>query len=297
MTSTCDSSQPLVSVIIASYNHAPYIEASIESVLQQSYPNIELLVVDDGSRDDSVARIEALQKLHGFDFRVQANKGLTLTLNETIERARGSLIAPFGSDDIMLPQRIATQVAYMADKPEVGICAGGIHIIDADGKPRGKPRGLPLRRLSFDDVFMNRQPGAPAPTLLFRREALERVGGYEPDVRLEDLMIELKITRVGYFIDILPDLLALYRVHGNNTYKNYRFMVDNVLNTYSRFSDHPAYAEVCARFRNSMLLKCARTDSDLAWAVLREIPPRFWNWKTLRGVVRMLLHTHSRERA
>jgi alpha-1,3-rhamnosyltransferase len=288
MTSTSDSSQPLVSVIIASYNHAPYIEASIESVLQQSYPNIELLVVDDGSRDDSVARIEALQKVHGFDFRVQANKGLSRTLNETIERARGSLIAPFGSDDIMLPQRIATQVAYMADKPEVGICAGAIQTIDADGKPSAKPRALPLRRLDFEDVFMDRKPGAPAPTLLFRREALERVGGFEPEVRLEDLMIELKITHAGYFIDILGEPLALYRVHDSNTYKNYRFMVDNVLKTYARFSDHPAYPEVCARFRNSMLLKCARTDRALAWALLREIPPRFWRWKTLRGLARML---------
>jgi alpha-1,3-rhamnosyltransferase len=292
MTSTSDSSQPLVSVIIASYNHAPYIQASIESVLQQSYPNIELLVVDDGSRDDSVARIEALQKVHGFDFRVQANKGLSRTLNETIERARGSLIAPFGSDDIMLPRRIATQVAYMADKPEVGICAGAIQTIDADGRPGAKPRALPLRRLDFEDVFMDRKPGAPAPTLLFRREALERVGGFEPEVRLEDLMIELKITHAGYFIDILGEPLALYRVHDSNTYKNYRFMVDNVLKTYARFSDHPAYPEVCARFRNSMLLKCARSDRALAWALLREIPPRFWRWKTLRGLARMLLPTH-----
>ncbi|WP_070885148.1 glycosyltransferase [Pseudomonas argentinensis] len=283
-----DSSQPLVSVIIASYNHAPYIEASIESVLQQSYPNIELLVVDDGSRDDSVARIQALQKLHGFDFRVQINKGLSRTLNETIERARGSLIAPFGSDDIMLPERIATQVAYMSGKPEVGICAGAIQIIDTDGKPSAKPRALPLRRLDFEDVFMDRKPGAPAPTLLFRREALERVGGFEPDVRLEDLMIELKITHAGYFIDILDEPLALYRVHDSNTYKNYRFMVDNVLKTYARFSGHPAYPQVCARFRSSMLLKCARSDRALAWALLREIPPRFWRWKTLRGLARML---------
>lgn len=280
--------QPLVSVIIASYNHAPYIEASILSVLAQSYPQVELLVVDDGSSDDSVARVEALQRVHGFDFRVQANQGLSRTLNEVIARAKGSLIAPFGSDDIMLPERIAKQVAYMADKPGVGICAGDIQTIDAEGNPCGKPRALPLRRLDFEDVFRDRKPGAPAPTLLFRREALERVGGFEPEVRLEDLMIELKITHAGYFIDILGEPLALYRVHDSNTYKNYRFMADNVLKTYARFSDHPAYPEVCARFRSSMLLKCASTDRELAWAMLRDIPPRFWRLKTLRGLVRML---------
>lgn len=282
-----NSQRPLVSVIIASYNHAAYIEASILSVLEQSYPNIELLVVDDGSRDDSVARIQALQAVHGFDFRTQANQGLSRTLNETIARAKGELIAPFGSDDIMLPERIAVQVAYMTDKPEVGICAGAITTIDAQGRPLGRDRELPLRRLDFEDVFLDRKPGAPAPTLLFRREALERVGGFDPEVRLEDLMIELKITRAGYFIDILAEPLALYRVHESNTYKNYRFMVDNVLQTYARFSDHPDYPKVCARFRNSMLLKCANTDRELAWTLFHDIPLRFWNMKTIRGLLRL----------
>jgi alpha-1,3-rhamnosyltransferase len=279
---------PWVSVIISSFNHAPYVEESILSVLKQSYPKIELLVVDDGSSDDSVARIQALRDTHGFDFHIQPNKGLSRTLNETIARARGSLIAPFGSDDIMFPDRIATQVAYMQDKPEVGICAGDIQMIDAAGNPKGASRCLPSRRLDFDDIFLNRKPGAPAPTLLFRREALEQVGGFDPEIRLEDLMIELKITRAGYFIDILDKLLALYRVHGENTYKNYRFMVENVLRTYARFSDHPDYARVCANFRNSMLLKCARQDKALARELLAGLPWTAWNMKTLRGLWRLL---------
>lgn len=289
--------QPLVSVIIASYNHAHYIEASILSVLAQSYSSVELLVVDDGSSDDSVARIEALQQVHGFDFRVQANQGLSRTLNEVIARAKGSLIAPFGSDDIMLPERLAIQVAHLADRPEVGICAGAIRSIDAAGLPLGGERDLPSRRLDFEDVFLHRKPGAPAPTLLFRREALEQVGGFDPEVRLEDLMIELKITRAGYVIDVLADVLALYRVHGSNTYKNYRFMVDNVLRTYARFSDHPAYAQVCANYRNSMLLKCARLDKALARELLAELPVRHWNRKTLRGLCRLLLPAQGRDRA
>lgn len=289
--------QPLVSVIIASYNHAPYIEASILSVLAQSYPQVELLVVDDGSSDDSVARIEALQRVHGFDFRVQANQGLSRTLNETIARAKGSLIAPLGSDDIMLPERLAIQVAHLAGRPEVGICAGAIRSIDADGLPLGGERDLPSRQLDFEDVFLNRKPGAPAPTLLFRRDALERVGGFDPEVRLEDLMIELKITRAGYVIDVLADVLALYRVHASNTYKNYRFMVDNVLSTYARFSDHPAYAQVCANYRNSMLLKCARLDKALARELLAELPVRYWDRKTLRGLCRLLLPDQGRDRA
>jgi alpha-1,3-rhamnosyltransferase len=281
--------QPCVSVIIASYNHGLYIEASICSVMAQSYANIELLVVDDGSKDDSVERIARLQKRYGFDFLAQENQGLSRTLNSAIARARGELIVPFGSDDIMLPERIALQVAYISDKPEVGICAGNIQAIDASGKVIEEGKNLPLRRLDFEDVFLDRKPGAPAPTLLFRREALEAVDGFDPEVRLEDLMIELKITRAGYFIDVLSEVLAQYRVHATNTYKNYEFMVENVLSTYARFSDHPAYEQVCNRFRNSMFLKCARGNKRLARQLLAELPLNAWNGKTLRGLWRMVL--------
>ncbi|MNN84645.1 hypothetical protein D3C81_2018310 [compost metagenome] len=78
-------------------------------------------------------------------------------------------------------------------------------------------------------------------------------------------------------------------MHESNTYKNYRFMVDNVLKTYARFSDHPAYPEVCARFRNSMLLKCARKDKELARELLAGLPMSAWNRKTLRALWRLLL--------
>ena len=283
-----DERPPLVTVVIASYNHGPYVEASILSVLGQTYSHIELLVIDDGSRDDSVERIRRLQALHGFDFRVQENRGLARTLNEAVARARGSLIAPFGSDDVMLPQRIATQVDYLRDKPEVGICAGNIETIDGAGVPIARRNHeRPFRRLDFDDVFASDKSGAPAPTLLFRREALEKVGGFDPDIGLEDLLVELKITRAGYFIDVLPDVLAQYRVHATNTYKNRRFMIDCVLNTYARFADHPAYPRARARFINSMLLKCAREDKPLARELLRQLPLRDWNGKTLRALGRL----------
>ncbi|VXB46961.1 Glycosyltransferase [Pseudomonas sp. 8AS] len=284
------SELPLVSVIIASYNHGPYIEACINSVLAQSYPRIELLVVDDGSSDDSVARISALQAVHGFAFRAQANQGLARTLNDCIAQAQGALIAPFGSDDVMLPERIATQVAYLQGKPEVGICAGNIQHIDGAGHALAKrDRPRPFRRLNFEDVFCSEKAGAPAPTLLFRREALEQVGGFDPSIRLEDLLVELKITRAGYFIDVLPDVLAQYRVHGANTYKNRRFMIEQVLATYARFADHPAYRKVRARFINSMLLKCAADDKPLARELLAQLPLRYWNGKTLRALWRWLL--------
>ncbi|MBC3413096.1 glycosyltransferase [Pseudomonas sp. SWRI107] len=282
--------QPLVTVIIASYNHGPYIEESILSVINQTYSNIELLVVDDGSSDDSVERIQRLQAVHGFDFRVQKNMGLTHTLNEAIARAQGSLIAPFGSDDIMMPDRIAIQVEYMADKPEVGICAGNIELIDSDGAlfPEARQRrDVPFRRLDFDDMFLERKPYPPAPTLLFRREALEKVGGFDPRIRLEDLLIELKVTHAGYFIDGLSVVMARYRKHATNSYKNHRFMIDNILRTYALFSDHPRYEEVKYKALNSMFLKTANRDRALARELLAQIPFSAFTRKTWRGLGRL----------
>jgi len=282
---------PLVTVIIASYNHGPYIEESILSVLQQTYPNIELLVVDDGSKDDSVERIQRLQERYEFDFRTQPNQGLARTLNDCIARAQGNLIAPLGSDDVMLPERIATQVAYIQDKPEVGICAGNIQTIDAQGNIiQRRCRVREFRRLNFNAMFNATDVGPPAPTLLFRREALEAVGGFDPEIRLEDLQVELKITHAGFFIDVLSDVLAKYRVHGANTYKNRRFMVEQVMATYACFRDHPDYPNACAKFLNSMLLKCANDDKVLARELLRKLPPRYWDMKTLRGLGRLFLN-------
>lgn len=282
---------PLVTVIISSYNHAQYIEQTINSVINQTYPNIELLVVDDGSSDNSVELLTKLQKQHGFDLIIQQNKGLSKTLNEAIARAKGELIVPFGSDDIMLPERIAIQAAYIHDKPEVGICASNMDIIDSEGKlypeKEQKHRHIPFRRLDFDDIFMDRKPGAMAATLMFRKEALEKVGGFDPEIRLEDLYIMLAITRAGYYMDVLPDVLSLYRKHPTNTYKNLPFMFDNSCKTYARFKDSPYYEQVLMKMCNSMFLKSASRNKPLAKRILKQIPFKYWNKKTYRGLLRL----------
>lgn len=282
------SGLPLVSVLISSYNHVDFIEASIRSVYAQDYPNVELLVVDDGSRDDSVAVIRRLQEELGFHFLPQANKGLCTTLNEMIARSAGLYIAPLGSDDLMLPERLSLQIAFMEQHPETGICAGGIVLIDGESKPLPdkKQRYRPARRLDFDDLFMDRKPGPPAPTLLFRREALEKVGGFDPSIRIEDYYVELRIAHAGYFIDILEEPLALYRLHGSNTYKNRRLMIETELEIYKRFEDHPGYEATRLRYLNAMFAKVASEDRALASELLAQIPWRSRNLKTLKGVWR-----------
>ncbi|MGA4815047.1 glycosyltransferase family 2 protein [Pseudomonas aeruginosa] len=287
-----DGSQPLVSVIIASYNHEKYIEASIASVAAQTYRNVELLVVDDGSSDGSVELLRGLQAKYGFDLRVQQNQGLSRTLNEAIARARGNLIVPFGSDDIMLPQRLEKQVAHMWDKPEVGICAGNIEIIDSmAGSCRersARKRDLPFRRLDFSMTCSWTASRAPmAPTLMFRREALEKVGGFDPDIRLEDVYIELAVTKAGYVIDILGEVLAQYRKHPTNTYKNARFMVDNVFKTLQPVQRSPRLRAGDHALPQSECSSRSNRDKVLARSSLSGLPLKYWNEKTFRGIARL----------
>ena len=280
--------QPIVDVLISSYNHEAYVEEAIQSVLQQSYPKVELLVVDDGSTDGSVPKLRALSQRYGFTFKASSNRGLCTTLNNMIASTKGQYIVPFGSDDVMLPGRLAIQVAHMQAHPETGVCCGNIEFIDAEGSSLSRQRHRTARHLDFDDILLGRQPGIPAPTLMIRREALELVGGFDPTIGLEDLQIILKIAKAGYVIDALDQVLARYRLHGENTYKNDRHMIDSILKTYALFDDYPHTRRARALFLNRMVVKLADKDKVLARQILRQIPLRYWSSKTLKGITRML---------
>src|SRR6056297_934697 len=114
---------PLVSVIIPSYNHAQYIESAIESVLAQTYPNIELIIVDDGSSDNSHEVIRKYEEHPQISIILnKKNKGQSAVINQALATSSGKYIAILPSDDWFLPEKIALQVAKMeACDQEVGV--------------------------------------------------------------------------------------------------------------------------------------------------------------------------------
>jgi alpha-1,3-rhamnosyltransferase len=215
---------PLVSIIVPSYNHGKYIEECILSIINQSYKNIELIVIDDGSEDDSRIILEKLQKQYGFYLEFQPNRGLTKTLNKAIRNySHGKYIVTCGSDDFLVLDRIERQVRYLETHPEYAMAFGKIYVVDEnsriiEGHRAVEPITDPVKDLTFESLVENCR--IPAVTAMFRKDVWEECGGYNENVLTEDLDMWLKIVyryQIGYMTD---SYLAYYRWHGANITSN-----------------------------------------------------------------------------
>lgn len=283
---------PTISVLISAYNHERYIEACIKSILNQTYSHIELIVIDDGSRDNTQNIIRSLKDAYvgekTFTFISKSNTGLTDTLNQALALATGKYVCQFGSDDIMLLDRMEKQVAYMEAHPECGICAGNSIVIDGSGKPKSKQYFYAARTLYFDDVFTHSKPGIRTVTALIRTELLRKIGGYNPDIRLEDIYMWLKITATGVPIYVLSDVLAYYRKHDSNTSNDVVFMADNIIQIYGEYQNHPAYKKVVDRLLINFFSKACKRGYKNPLLVLKKVSPRHYNAKVLLGLLQLL---------
>lgn len=279
---------PLISVLVPCYNRERYIEDALLSILEQDYPNFELIVVDDGSQDASVEKIEALQQRHDFQFYRQANQGVSAALNTALSHARGELVATPDSDDIMMPGRLSLQARYMKEHPEVGCLGGRVIYIDADGQRlKGEPRDG-VRRYSFDDL-LGKAIAIGATVAMYRRDAIERAGGYDPEIRIQDFQMSLKIAHLGYRVEVLPDVVSGYRRHEGNLSKTaYKRQLDYDRMAVAPYRDHPAYAAGMTCIVNKALKQSVVGDKGYAWSLLLQLPPWRWNRVTWRRIRHLL---------
>ncbi|MCD6061882.1 MAG: glycosyl transferase family 2, partial [Moraxellaceae bacterium] len=117
------TSLPLVSVALPCYNHERYVQQCIQSIIDQDYPNLELILIDDGSRDGSVEKMRAMlpaceARFTRFEFRARPNVGLAATLNEMLEWCQGEYFSAVASDDAMLPHKTRLEVDYLQRHPQ-----------------------------------------------------------------------------------------------------------------------------------------------------------------------------------
>ncbi len=183
---------PVVSVIMATYNHAPYVAQAIESVLEQRGVDFEFLIADDGSADSTAQVVESIRDPRIRFVPHRTNRGACIVINELIERASGEFIAPINSDDYWsYPDKLALQLDVMHGNPALGASFGRARFVDRHGSDIKK------QTLSFGAVFdqQNRSQGEWLryffefgncichPTMLIRRRCYEELGTYNNNLR------------------------------------------------------------------------------------------------------------------
>ena len=200
---------PKISVIIPAYNQAHFLGAAVESVLSQSMPDFELIIVNDGSTDQTEQVVLSYQDSR-ITYVSQQNRGLSGARNTGIRQASGDYLTYLDSDDAFFPQKLAV-LSKALENPEIGFAAGQALPIDEHGQPIGKlfDKGLP-------DPIDHMLLGNPrhVGSVLLRRSWQERAGFFDESLRsYEDWDMWLRLIRLGCRMEWVPSPVSLYRFH------------------------------------------------------------------------------------
>jgi glycosyltransferase involved in cell wall biosynthesis len=219
-----------VSVVVPSYNHAPFVAMTLRSIIKQWQSPAELLVIDDGSTDNSLKEIEAALKDCPFPCELIAreNRGLCATLNEGLARTRGDYFGYLSSDDVWLPEFISTRVELLERRPKAVLAYGHAYFIDEQNRiidctadwatyVDGDARQMLLTTI-----------GPMSPTVLYRRSALDN-NRWDESSRLEDYDLYLRLSDEGDFA-FDSRVLSAWRRHESNVSWDQTMMLDEQLN-------------------------------------------------------------------
>lgn len=231
--------QPTVSVVLPLYNCTAYVGEAIESILAQTYADFELIVIDDGSTDET-PRIAQGYRDSRLRFYAQANHGLAATLNRGIGLASGRYIARQDQDDVSRPERFRRQVAFLEAHPQCAL-VGTWADIWTGRAPSGRVHRHPSDNAALQYELLLDNPFVHSSVML-RKEALDAVGGYSTDRERqppEDFELWSRIAR-KYEVANIPEVLHIYR---------------EVAGSMSRANDSP--------FVNHLVTICAE---NIAWA-------------------------------
>jgi GT2 family glycosyltransferase len=206
--------KPKVSIIIPTYNTGRYVLDAIDSVLQQTYPNVELIVVDDGSTDDTPALLA--QHPGVFTRYRQTNAGQSAAMNFGWKQSHGELLGYLSADDRLHPNAIETLVAAMAQKPDAVLAYPDFCVIDENSAT--------LRTVQTPDydehLLIAKFQCLPGPGALFRRSVWEKVGGWNTSLRnIPDMDFFLRLCQYGPFMRVASPL-ADFRIHSGSTTYN-----------------------------------------------------------------------------
>ena len=237
---------PLVSVVIASYNMGHYVCQAVDSVLAQDYSNVEVIVVNDGSVDDTREHLKKYDANERVKIIHQPNGGQTVAKNRGLQEATGEFIGFCDADNYWLPGKLSRQLDVFAERPDIGVVYGDLSLIDENGNllptnPVCRYSGKITGRLLCDNfVTFN--------TTLIPRTVLKKVGGFDEQLRMGiDYELWLRIS-VQYEFFYLQEPLVAYRIWGGQMsnrvgerFENFFRLMNNFL---ERYPDSVSPAEV-----------------------------------------------------
>ena len=217
MKHTNDYERSLVSAIVPAYNAEAYIKATLQSLLAQTYPNLEIIVVDDGSTDGTVRHVEAMAREHPRIRMIrQANLGVAAARNRGIEESRGEFIAPVDADDIWFPDAVTKLInCFLDTDPRIGVAYGWSVIIDENGLLDGRFRCSKIEGDVLGTLVCHNFLGNASATMI-RRKCFEKVEGYDEGFHAkgaqgcEDWDLYLRIAQ-HYRFKVAPEFLFGYR--------------------------------------------------------------------------------------
>jgi glycosyltransferase involved in cell wall biosynthesis len=225
----------MFSVLIPVYNHAEYVAAAVTSAVRSTLVS-EILLVDDGSRDRSREIVSSLsrsmpERVRDLTSSMEENRGAHERLNQLVEAAKNEWVAILNSDDMFVPGRFETILAYLRTEKECDFIGGYLLIVNEDGVVIGTKRGLeepeyphPFTALwhaelglhPLGDLLANQNFIATTSNMIFKRSLHRRIGGFAPFRYVHDWAFALSAGVVGTPL-YLPHFLTKYRVHSNNT--------------------------------------------------------------------------------
>lgn len=207
---------PLVSIVMPAYGHRTYILRTLDSVFRQTFKDYEIIVVNDGSPDDTATLLKPLARAGRITYLEQANQGQPTARNRGLAQARGRFIALLDDDDLWPEDKLEWQVNFLEQNPTVGVIAGVAQMIDEHERPGGRQDCHPS--ITFESLFNHNPIHTPGQTLI-RADLLRSLGGFNPAIwGADDWDLWFRIIRRQEIV--MQDRLALYyRMHPTNASK------------------------------------------------------------------------------
>lgn len=202
---------PLISVLLCVYNGAAYVKEAIDSIIAQTYPNWELILIDDGSTD-STPEILGMYKDPRIRIYRQENIGLTKALNQAAVYASGDFFARQDADDISLPERFALQLKVFQDRPGTVVVSTDVEYISHKGEHLYIQKSPANKETALQTLFRIENPYVHG-SLMFRREAFVKVGGYDESYKTsQDFELIVRMISLGEVAAVSKPLYRL-RIH------------------------------------------------------------------------------------